>query len=183
MLRLDEDCEVDETYVNAGLKGKNRRNGKGRKRGGTHRRGRGTYRTDRPPIFTVVGRKTRTTIYRMERRADARSVRRVIKSYIARGNTIYTDDYRSYRGLYGYGHRSVAHSEGVYACGDVHINGCESRNLCFGIFMLPRRGVAKDYLDLYAASATVWARLYVLEPWKALGSIESMLFDYQPKKL
>ena len=119
----------------------------------------------------------------MERRADARSVRRVIRSYIVRGNTIYTDDYRSYRGLYGYGHQSAAHSEGVYACGDVHINGCESRNLCFDIFMLPRRGVAKDHLDLYAASATVWVRLYVLEPWEALGSIESMLFDYQPKKL
>ncbi len=47
--------------------------------------------------------------------------------------------------------------------------------------MLPRRGVAKDYLDLYATSATVWVRLYVLEPWEALGSIESMLFDYQPR--
>ena len=183
MLRLDEDCEVDETYINAGLKGRNRRGGKGRKRGGTRRRGRGTYRTDRPPIFTVVGRKTRTTIYRMEKRADARSVRRVIRSYVAKGNTIYTDDYRSYRGLYGYGHRSVAHSEGVYACGDAHINGCESRNLCFDIFMLPRRGVAKDHLDFYAASATVWVSLYVLEPCEALESIEFILFGYQPRKL
>ena len=123
------------------------------------------------------------TIYRMERRADARSVRRVIGSHIVKGNTVYIDDYRSYRGLYGYDHRSVAHSEGVYACGDGYINGCESRNLCFDIFMFPRRGVAKDCLDFYAASATVWVRLYVLGSWEALESIELIFFSYQPKKL
>ena len=117
----------------------------------------------------------------MERCADARSVRSVIRSYVAKRNTVYIDDYRSYRGLYGYDCWSVAHSEGVYACGDVRINGCESRNLCFDIFMLPRRGVAKDYLGLYVTSATVWVSFYVLEPCEAPESIEFILFGYKPK--
>jgi len=115
MLKLDEGCEVDETYINAGLKGKNKRNGKGRIRGCSHRHGGGTYTTDRPPIFTLVGRKTRTTVFKMKKRADAKSAKLVINSFVVKGNTIYTDDYRSYHGLHGYDHLSVPHSKGIYA--------------------------------------------------------------------
>ena len=48
MILLDEPVEIDETYKNAGRK---RRQSRRRGRKG---RGRGTYSTDRPPIFTVV---------------------------------------------------------------------------------------------------------------------------------
>ena len=54
---LDEETEIDEPYVNAGLKGRNKRKGKGRIRG-RKGRGRGSYATDRPPVFTIKGRDT-----------------------------------------------------------------------------------------------------------------------------
>lgn len=104
----------------------------------SQRRRRETYATDRLPISTIVGQKTRMTIYSMMQHADAESARRVIVSYIVQENTAYTDDYRCYRKLYGYDYRSInPHFKRVYARGNSQINGCESRNLCFDIFMLP----------------------------------------------
>jgi len=67
MILLDESAEVDETYKNASRKGK--KTVKRPRKRGRKGRGRGTYSTDRPPIFTVYGRTTGSIVYRAHRKA------------------------------------------------------------------------------------------------------------------
>ena len=167
-LILDEETEIDETYVNAGSKGRNKRGGKGRIRG-RKGRGRGSYDTDRPPVFTIKGRETGVVIYRAERNVRSKTVKKVARAHIKLGNIVYTDDFRSYWVLEKlYKRRIVRHSKGIYATGIININGAESENLSFKIFLMPRRGVSKECLDEYCACATIWANIYAMSPRGAL---------------
>ena len=42
------------------------------------------------------------------------------------GSNVYTDSFKSYRGLTGYNHQSVNHSVGEYVKAQAHTNGIES---------------------------------------------------------
>jgi len=173
---LDEEAEIDETYVNAGLKGRNKRNGKGRIRG-RRGRGRGSYDTDRPPVFTIKGRETGVVIYRAEKNVKGETVKKVARTHIKPGNIVYTDDFRSYWALERlYRRRIVRHSEGIYAAGDISINGAEGENLSFKMFLMLRRGVSKECLDEYCACATIWANVYTMSPCGALFRLLCWLF-------
>lgn len=67
-------------------------------------------------------------------------------------STVFTDDLVSYHGLekYGYEHRRINHSQGIYVLGDVHTNTIE------GFWSLVKRGlggvyhsVSRKYLQTY----------------------------------
>ena len=49
-----------------------------------------------------------------------------IDENIETGSAVYTDDFKSYEKLDGYGHQSVKHSVGEYVNDQIHINGMES---------------------------------------------------------
>ena len=49
-----------------------------------------------------------------------------IDENIETGSTVYTDDFKSYENLDGYGHQSVKHSVSEYVNDQIHINGMES---------------------------------------------------------
>ena len=177
MILLDEPAEVDETYKNAGRKGK--KTVKRPRKRGRKGRGRGTYSTDRPPIFTVYGRTTGSIVYRAHRKATKNTSKIVVRGHVKIGNVVYTDSYDIY-GLLdrsrSYRHEAVNHSVGEYVRGDVHINGAEYANQRLKEFLLGKRGVSKSCLDGYCGAATFWVSRCVWSPREAFLDIIDSIF-------
>lgn len=177
--------EVDETYKNAGRKGK--KGVRKPRRRGRKGRGRGTYATDRPPIFTLRSRLLGIVVYRAHRRATKNVAKVIIRRHVKLGSMVYTDSYEIYDWLGRsrlYGHGTVNHSTGEYVRGCVHINGAEGANQRLKEFLLVRRGVAKSDLDGYCAAATFWVGRCVWPPRAALSDIIRQIFvsEEQPKR-
>ena len=107
--------EADETYL--GGKERNRHNSK--------RKNLGRGVAGKQP---VVGVKARTGQVKAKMVPDTSKIelQSFVRSNIAPGSTLYTDDHRSYIGLYEYHHESVNHSVGEYVRGKAHTNGIES---------------------------------------------------------
>lgn len=121
--------EVDESYI-------------GGKRGNMPRSKRKTL-TGRGAVgkTTVLGAKDRAT-----NRISARSVASpdkptlhgFIGDHAVPGATVYTDDYKAYRGM-PFDHQTVNHSAGEYVRGDAHTNGVE------GFWAMFKRGFHGTY--------------------------------------
>jgi transposase-like protein len=88
------------------------------------------------------------------------TVKPLILQTIALGTEIHTDEYAIYGRLpeWGYGHRTVNHSAGEYACdedGDgfyeVHVNTIEGFWSLLRSWLRPHRGISQDQLPLYLA--------------------------------
>ena len=148
--------EVDEVYVNAGLKGRGNHDriillGRGpRCRGLRAGRGRGGWDKDVIPVFTIVGRDG-DEVYIPSRDVSGEAVARIASRHIEKGSKIYTDSFPSYSILQGMGYRHdyVNHSMGEYARGEVHINNCEKRASILRQWLSAHRGISKDNLDAY----------------------------------
>ena len=127
------------------------------------------------PVFTIVSRTSKTAIFVAGFSADSSEIRRKVLPFIGLRGPVITDALRSYSVAFlGYKH-FVVNRRSSRLLRLLHTNHCESRNLCFRIFMAPRRGVSKVYLDLYAAGATFYANFYSAEPCVALTALCFML--------
>lgn len=157
----DEAVEVDEVYQNSGHKGpsdddddhtppRSRAN---------KRRGRGTMKTDRPPIVGLVGRASNQV--RIEVCADAKqeTVVPLVKETTEPDATLYSDEAQTYRPLDNTkrDHRTVRHGEREWARDDdgdghneVHTNTIEGLWTQWRNFMRPFRGLHQKYLAQYA---------------------------------
>lgn len=116
--------EVDETYVG----------GKPRKGTGTHKRGRGTAKA---PVVVLVERGGRAKAKPLAT-VTGKNLKEAIRESVDTTATIMTDELPAYRGIgkeFEGGHKTVNHSRGEYARGDVSTNGAES------FFALLKRGV------------------------------------------
>lgn len=118
-LYFDEDVEVDGAYL-----GGNRLNHRRWIRMIKSKRGHGTTKT---ALFGVRGRHTgllRVWINTKENREGAITV---IDQFVAKGRTVFSDDYWTYEVLprLGYAHRVVVHSQQEYVRADAHTNGIE----------------------------------------------------------
>ena len=117
------------------------------------KRGRGTYDTDKPPIFTIVHRKTKYTIFLVLKNLR-KVVGRIVDRFVKNEATIYTDEYVIYNNLINHekvvGHYTVNHSEGEYTKGEVHVNNDENRHSLLRRFLRIFRGVSKENLQGYA---------------------------------
>ncbi|MGH7156910.1 MAG: IS1595 family transposase [Candidatus Saccharimonadales bacterium] len=100
--------EVDETYI-----------------GGVRRGGR-VGPADKAVVFGAVERGGKSRLRHLPT-AGVRVIRPQIDKLISQEATIYSDQYRSYKGLSksGYRHDSVNHSDNEYARGQVHTNTIE----------------------------------------------------------
>jgi len=76
--------EVDEVYVNAGLKGRGLRAG----------RGRGGWDKDVIPVFTIIGRNGHE-VYIPSRDVRGETVARIASRHVEAGSKIYTDNFPS----------------------------------------------------------------------------------------
>jgi transposase-like protein len=136
-LHLERPVEIDEFYVKAGRKGRER-HGPSRSRGLSTRR-RGTHTEDKPPVFILVDRGS--------------GERYVIPAKAATESTIavYTDGFRAYEPLEeddAFTREYVVHSDGECVDGDAHVNTCESHASLARRWLSPHR-VSKDRLTPY----------------------------------
>jgi transposase-like protein len=154
-MMLSGAVEVDEVYVNAGLKGRGNHDriillGRGpRCRGLRAGRGRGGWDKDVIP-FTIIGRDGHE-VYIPSRDVRGETIARIASRHIEAGSRIYTDSFPSYSILQGIGYRHeyVNHSMGEYVRGEVHINNCENRASILRPWLSVHRGVSKENLDTY----------------------------------
>jgi transposase-like protein len=125
-------------------------------------RGHGTYATDRPPIFSLIGRSTREVRYFVREHSDGATCREVLQSSLPpRAATLYTDEWSGYWAVQEtlkLKHASVKHGEKEWARDDdgdgvreVHCNGCEGAGTGLRTYLRVFRGVHKYYLADYVA--------------------------------
>ena len=153
--------EIDEVYVSAGLKGRER-DQPSRSRG-LSTRGRGSYAGDKPPVFTIVDRGTGDRYVVPAKSADESTVRLLLADRQQESLTIYTDGFRAYGPLdenHDIDRKYVVHSDGEYAVDDVHINTCESHGSLLRPWLSPHRGVSKDTLTQYLRAFQLRRELY-----------------------
>jgi len=126
-ITLSGPVEIDEVYVSAGLKGRER-DQESRSRG-LSTRGRGSYDGDKPPVFTLVDRGADERYIVPAKSAEESTVRLLLADRKQESLTVYTDGFRAYEPLEdddAFTREYVVHGDGEYAGGDVHVNGCES---------------------------------------------------------
>jgi hypothetical protein len=127
-IKLSGDVEVDEMYLKAGLKGKNfsekiKEIGRKARKRGLKRRGRGTYKEDKVPIFALCQRGG-DFVVESGFTVSSHFVKRLVGKYVQNGSRIDTDDFSSYI-LPRYDHRTICHSRGEYSKDGVRINRAE----------------------------------------------------------
>ncbi|WP_435197723.1 IS1595 family transposase [Natronomonas sp. EA1] len=142
--------EIDEFYVSAGKKGRERdRESRSR---ALSKRGRGTYEGDKPPVFTLVDRGSGQRYVVPAKSADEATVRLLLDNREKESLTVYTDGFRAYDPLdddESFRRESVIHGDGEYVDGDAHVNTCESHASLARRWLSPHRGVSKDKLTAY----------------------------------
>ncbi len=142
--------EIDEVYVTAGLKGRERDQESHSR--GLSTRGRGSYDDDKPPVFTLVDRGSGQRYVVPAKSADESTVRLLLGDREEEPLTVYTDGFRAYDPLEDdetYQRKTVIHAEGEYVDGDAHVNTCESHASLVRQWLSPHRGVSKDKLTPY----------------------------------
>jgi len=156
MRMLSDAVEMDEVYVNAGLKGRGNHGRiillgrRPRCRGLKAGRGRGGWGKDVIPVFTIIGRSG-GELYIPSRDVRGETVAAIASRHIEAGSKVYTDNFPSYNVLQsiGYRHETVNHSLREYARGEVHINNCENRASILRPWLSVHRGISKDNLNTY----------------------------------
>ncbi|SEP23082.1 Transposase and inactivated derivatives [Halogranum amylolyticum] len=153
--------EIDELYVSAGLKGRER-DQPSRSRG-LSTRGRGSYEGDKPPVFTIVDRGTGQRYVVPAKSADESRVRLLLADHEEESLTVYTDGFRAYDPLEDdeeFDREYVVHGDGEYVDGDVHVNTCESHASLARRWLSPHRGVSKDKLTQYLRAFQLRSELF-----------------------
>lgn len=120
--------EMDETYIG------------GRRRG---KRGRGAE--GKTPVVGIVERQGRI-VARKTINVRARTLMPMLQKSVARGSTVYTDEFGSYNHVrdFGYRHHRIQHAARVYVVGDIHTNTVD------GFWSLLKRGINGVYHSVSA---------------------------------
>jgi len=124
---LEGPVEIDEFYVKAGRKGRER-DGPSRSRA-LSTRGRGTYTEDKPPVFILTDRGSGDRYVIPAKAATESTIRLLLAHRKQESLTVYTDGFRAYDPLDeddAFTREYVVHGDGEYVDGDVHVNTCES---------------------------------------------------------
>ena len=160
-LTVDDIVEMDEVYITAGLKGQagGLELDRDPRQRGLKRRGRGTWDSDRLPVFGLVCRAGEVRLFVL-RNVQTKTIQPIVEQMVERGAHVYTDSYSIYHFLsrQGYQHKAVNHGSGEYAAdldGDgrceVHCNTVECTWSWLRQMVRTYRGVSKVYLPLYVA--------------------------------
>ncbi|WP_049934287.1 IS1595 family transposase [Haloplanus natans] len=149
-LQLEGPVEIDEFYVKAGLKGRER-DQPSRSRG-LSTRGRGTYAEDKLAVFVLADRGSGERHVIPTKAATESGIRLLLADRQQESVTVYTDGFRAYDPLDeddAFTREYVVHGDGEYVDGAVHVNTCESHASLARRWLSPHRGVSKDRLTPY----------------------------------
>jgi len=143
-LNLVGPVEIDEVYVSAGKKGRERdRESRSR---GLSTRGRGSYNGDKPPVFIIADRGTGQRYVIPAKAADESTIRLLLADRQQESLTVYTDGFRACEPLEDddvFAVEYVVHGGGEYADDEVHVNTCESHASQVRRWLSPHRGTPK----------------------------------------
>jgi transposase len=186
-LTVEDIIEMDEVYITAGLKG--RAGGleleREPRQRGLKRRGRGTWDSDRLPVFGLICRGGEVRLFVL-RNVQTETIRPIVEQMVQRGAHVYTDGYCIYHFLsrQGYRHQSVNHGGGEYALdldGDgqceVHCNTVECTWSWLRQMVRTYRGVSKVYLPLYVAQFEFLYNRRHQNHWNRTLDVLQMLFQ------
>jgi len=169
--------EVDELYVNAGLKSRNnsiriKHLCRESRRRAFRRRGRSSWIHDKPAVFILVGRRGGGD-YAPSINVEAEAAIEIVGRHILKNSTIYTDSFKSYLGLsrLSYIHEYVNHSEGEWVRGECYINNCENRASILRPWLSIHRGICRDNLKPYLAAFKICGRSRNANPIQAIIEI------------
>ena len=153
--------EIDEVYVTAGKKGRER--GSRSRSRGLSTRGRGTYKGDKSPVFLLVDCGTDQRCVVLAKTVDESTIRLLLAGRQQEPLTVYTDGFRAYDPLEeddAFERESVVHGDGEYVDEAVHVNTCESHGSLLRPWLSPHRGVSKDKLTPYLRAFQLRRELY-----------------------
>ena len=160
-LDLRGPVEIDEFYVSAGLKGRER--DRWSRSRGLARRGRGTYEQDKPPVFVLVDRSTDQRYVVPAKSADESTIRLLLADRQQEPLTVYTDGFSAYDPLEEddqFDREYVVHGDGEYADDTIHVNTCESHASLARRWLSPHRGISKDRLTQYLRAFQLRREVY-----------------------
>jgi transposase len=112
---------------------------------------------EKPPILGLIQRGGEVVL-RMLENVQQQTIEPVIRTCVAAGTRLYTDEYAISARLpaWGYAHASVCHSRGEYARdedGDsfheIHVNTIEGVWSLLRSWLRPHRGISQESLPLY----------------------------------
>jgi len=169
---LEGPVEIDEFYVKAGRKGRER-DGPSRSRA-LSTRGRGTYTEDKPPVFILTDRGSGDRYVIPAKAATESAIRLLLAHGKQESLTVYTDGFRAYDPLDeddAFTREYVVHGDGEYVDGDVHVNTCESHASLARRWLSPHRGVSKDRLTPYLRAFQLRREVFRKPGEKALKTI------------
>ncbi|WP_254529868.1 IS1595 family transposase [Natrinema gelatinilyticum] len=153
--------EIDEVYVSAGKKGRER-DSWSRSRG-LSTRGRGTYDGDKPPVFILADRGTGQRYVIPAKAADESTIRLLLADRQEESLTVFTDGFRAYDPLEeddAFTREYVVHGVGEYADDEIHVNTCESHASLTRQWLSPHRGISKYKLTQYLRAFQPRRELY-----------------------
>jgi transposase-like protein len=152
--QLEGTVEADELYHTAGNKGQATHGGtkplgrRPRWRRKKREPGRGHYDKDRPAIIAWVSRQGAVVVQAVKD-FTIKTVQQAANLAVQAGSRLYTDSASSYRGLQGYVHEYVNHTQKEYARGEVHENRAECVFSLLKPFLRVFRGISKANLPGY----------------------------------
>ena len=114
--KIQGTAEVDETYI-------------GGKEGNKHQSkklsaGRGTI--GKTAVAGIKYRKSKKVVAAVVPKTDKATLQDFVKTNVAEGSEVFTDEASAYTGMVDFEHRSVKHSVGEFVDGLAHTNGIES---------------------------------------------------------
>jgi transposase-like protein len=110
--------------------------------------GRGHYDKDRPAIIAWVSRQGAVVVQAVKD-FTIKTVQQAANLAVQAGSRLYTDSASSYRGLQGYVHEYVNHTQKAYTRGEVHENRAECVFSLRKPFLRVFRGISKANLPGY----------------------------------
>lgn len=118
-------CEVDESFFGGDFKNLRKKVRAKLRLAGQAKRGRGA-RYRKQPVFGIYQRNGNVYLEPIPD-ATARILQEAVQRRVRLGAKVFSDTWTGYTGLVGIGyvHRTVAHEEGEYVTGKIHINGIE----------------------------------------------------------